>query len=64
ISARRFPEIFQWITGIQTKNLPLSFSLLQNGFTESVSVFNGERDVPVMSLPEEPVLTGNAESEK
>ncbi len=64
ISARRFPEIFQWITGIQTKNLPLSFSLLQNDFAESVSVFNGERDVPVMSLPEEPILTGNAESEK
>ncbi|EPY8610952.1 TPA: phosphoethanolamine transferase, partial [Escherichia coli] len=55
---------FQWITGIQTKNLPLSFSLLQNDFAESVSVFNGERDVPVMSLPEEPILTGNAESEK
>ncbi|EPN0680050.1 hypothetical protein ACTULJ_003846 [Escherichia coli] len=37
---------------------------LTNDFAESVSVFNGERDVPVMSLPEEPILTGNAESEK
>ncbi|KDV43193.1 membrane protein [Escherichia coli O91:H21 str. 2009C-3740] len=49
---------------MQTKNLPLSFSLLQNDFAESVFVFNGERDVPVLSLPEEPILTGNVESEK
>ncbi|EEV0504362.1 phosphoethanolamine transferase [Escherichia coli] len=62
ISARRFPEIFQWITGIQTRNLPLISPLLQGNYTEYVSVFNGEHDVPVMTLPEEPLLTGKAGS--
>ncbi len=45
ISARRFPGIFQWATGMQTKNLPLTNSLLQNDYAESIFVFNGERDV-------------------
>lgn len=64
ISARRFPEIFQWATGMQTKNLPLTNSLLQNDYAESIFVFNGERDVSEMPLPEEMLLTGNAESER
>lgn len=62
ISARRFPEIFQWLTGIQTRNLPLISPLLQGNYTEYVSVFNGEHDVPIMTLPEEPLLTGKADS--
>ncbi|EOT8254752.1 hypothetical protein ACKXLW_005678, partial [Escherichia coli] len=45
ISARRFPGIFQWATGMQTKNLPLTNSLLQNDYAESIFVFNGERDI-------------------
>ncbi|HHZ3524592.1 TPA: hypothetical protein ACWCD7_005135, partial [Escherichia coli] len=64
ISARRFPGIFQWATGMQTKNLPLTNSLLQNDYAESIFVFNGERDVSEMPLPEEMLLTGNAESER
>ncbi|EZA32093.1 membrane protein [Escherichia coli O174:H8 str. 04-3038] len=43
---------------MQTKNLPLTNSLLQNDYAESIFVFNGERDVSEM------LLTGNAESER
>ncbi|EGW93110.1 TPA: hypothetical protein ACWXO9_005351 [Escherichia coli] len=49
---------------MQTKNLPLTNSLLQNDYAESIFVFNGERDVSEMPLPEEMLLTGNAESER
>ncbi|ENW8976819.1 TPA: hypothetical protein ACWXQQ_004734 [Escherichia coli] len=59
-----FPRDFSVGTGMQTKNLPLTNSLLQNDYAESIFVFNGERDVSEMPLPEEMLLTGNAESER
>ncbi|EKC0424436.1 TPA: hypothetical protein M2E68_005011 [Escherichia coli] len=49
---------------MQTKNLLLTNPLLQNDYAESIFVFNGERDVSEMPLPEEMLLTGNAESER
>lgn len=48
-SARRFPGIFQWATGIRTENIP-PFNPLTDEDNEPVMVFNGEKNVPADSL--------------
>ena len=55
LSARHFPGIFEWITGIRSQNIqPVNPEMPQDG--GRVRVFNGQQYIPFDSLPARPPL--------
>lgn len=50
LSAYDFPSIFQWITGIETKNLN-TMNPITTQSKQPIMIFNNQRKIPIADMP-------------